>query len=245
MAGLGERLAGALRAALPFAAVTVAGFGLAYAVMFVLLPAGDAAAAPRVPDLVGLSVDSARTLLERAGFAVRLNAPIPHATTPEGHVLAQAPAAGREEPVGAAVSLTVSAGNRRTLVPALLGLPQEEASRALERVGLAVGGVEERPSSLARGTVLDARPVPGAMVGVPGTVTLILSAGPSEVVVPDVLGQELAVARAQLEQVGLVADSAGAEPLAGAAPGSVIAQAPVAGAMVPNGSKVRLTVSAP
>ncbi|MCU0623390.1 MAG: PASTA domain-containing protein, partial [Gemmatimonadaceae bacterium] len=74
MAGLGERLAGALRAALPFAAVTVAGFGLAYAVMFVLLPAGDAAAAPRVPDLVGLSVDSARTLLERAGFAVRLNA---------------------------------------------------------------------------------------------------------------------------------------------------------------------------
>jgi serine/threonine-protein kinase len=240
-----QRVGGLARAVAPYVVVTAAGFALAYAVVFVLLPAGDATAAPRVPDLVGLPMDSARRLLERAGFAVKLQSPVPHATMPEGHVLAQAPAAGREEPVGAAVSLTISAGNRRALVPALLGLPEAEASRALERVGLSVGDVEERPSSLARGTVLDARPVPGAMVGVPGTVTLILSAGPSEVVVPDVLGQDLAAARAQLEQVGLVADSAGAEPLAGSVPGSVIAQAPVAGAMVPNGSKVRLTVSTP
>lgn len=240
-----SRVVSALKGIAPFAAVLVAGFALAYAVMFVVLPTGDAAAAPRVPDLVGLPVDSARTLLERVGYAVRVNAPIPHATAPEGRVLAQVPAAGREEPAGAAVSITVSAGNRRTIVPALLGLPQEEASRALERVGLSVGGLEERPSALARGTVLDARPVPGALVGVPGSVTLIISGGPSEVVVPDVLGQELAVARAQLEQVGLVADSVGAEPLAGTAPGSVISQAPVAGAMVPSGSKIRLTVSSP
>lgn len=239
------RLVAALKAALPFVSVLVAGFALAYAVMFVVLPAGDASATPRVPDLVGLPVDSARRLLERAGYAVRLGAPIAHATTPEGHVLAQAPAAGQEEPTGAAVSLTISAGNRRAVVPPVLGLPQEEAARALERVGLGLDGIEERPSSLARGTVLDARPVPGALVGLPSGVTLILSAGPAEVVVPDVLGQDLAVARAQLTQVGLVADSVGAEVLAGAAAGSVVSQAPVAGAMVPTGTKIRLTVSSP
>lgn len=240
-----QRLLAALKGAAPFAAVCAAGFVLAYAVMFVVLPTGDAAAAPRVPDLVGLPVDSARRLLEQSGYAVRLGTPIPHATAPEGSVLAQAPAAGQAEPAGAAVSLTISAGNRRAVVPPVLGMPQEDAARALERVGLTLDGIEERPSSLARGTVLDARPVPGALVGLPGGVTLILSAGPAEVVVPDVLGEDLAVARAQLVQVGLVPDSVGAEPLAGAAVGSVVSQAPVAGAMVPTGTKIRLTVSSP
>lgn len=239
------RVLGALRAAAPFVVTAVAGFVAAYAALFVLLPSGDAAAATRVPDVVGVSLDSARRALEGAGYAVRVNAPVAHATTPEGHVLAQTPAAGAAEAVGAAVSLTVSAGNRRTTVPALLGMPQDDAARALERAGLTVDGVEERPSALARGTVLDARPVPGAMVPVPSGVTLILSGGPAEVVVPDVLGQDLAAARAQLEQLGLAADSAGAEPLAGAAAGSVVSQAPVAGARVPNGSKVRLVVAAP
>jgi serine/threonine-protein kinase len=244
MSALG-RVGAGLRAAMPYVASTAAGFVLAYAALFVVLPSGDAAAATRVPDVVGVSLDSARRALEAAGYAVRVNVPVAHATIPEGHVLGQAPAAGAAEAVGAAVSLTVSAGNRRTTVPALLGMPQEDATRALERAGLSVDGIEERPSALARGTVLDARPVPGAMVPVPGGVTLILSAGPAEVVVPDVLGQELAAARVQLEQLGLLADSAGADALAGAAPGSVIAQAPVAGARIPNGSKVRLTVASP
>jgi eukaryotic-like serine/threonine-protein kinase len=240
-----SRVGEMIRAAVPFVATTAAGFALAYAALFVWLPTGDAAETVRVPDIVGTPLDSARRALEGLGYAVRVNVPVAHATIPEGYVMAQAPAAGTAEPVGAAVSLTVSAGNRRTTVPALLGMPQEDATRALERVGLQVAGLEERASALARGTVLDARPVPGALVAVPGGVTLILSGGPAEVVVPDVLGQDLSAARVQLEQLGLVADSAGAEPLAGAAAGSVISQAPVAGARIPNGTKVRLTVATP
>lgn len=240
-----SRIGLALKAAVPYVATIAAGFVLAYAALFVWLPSGDASAAVRVPDVVGTPLDSARKALERAGYAVRVGVPVAHATVPEGDVMAQVPAAGAAEPVGAAVSLTVSAGNRRTTVPALIGLPQDDASRALEKAGLQVAGLEERASALARGTVLDARPVPGAMVAVPSGVTLILSGGPAEVVVPDVLGQDLSAARVQLEQLGLLADSAGAEALAGAAAGSVISQAPVAGARIPSGSKVRLTVATP
>lgn len=243
--GVASRLGAAIRAIVPYLAVTVAGFALAYAVMYVVLPTGEAIAAPRVPDVVGIPLDSARQLLEREGFAVRVGSTLPHATVAEGHVLSQSLAPGAEQPQGTAVSLTVSAGNRRTTVPALLGLSQADAVTELQKVGLELAGVEERPSMLARGTVLDARPVPGALVPVPGSVTLIVSVGPAEVAVPDVLGQDLAAARAQLEQLGLVADSIAAEPLSGSVPGSVIVQAPVAGALVPAGSRIRLTVSAP
>lgn len=239
------RLVSALRGALPFAMVTVAGFAAAYSAMYVLLPAGTAEAAPRVPDVVGLPVDSARKLLEGRGFAIRIGASIAHGSVPEGHVITQSVEAGRESPEGSAIGLVVSAGNRRAAVPPVLGMSQDEAVLAVQGAGLEVGGVEQRASSLARGTVLDARPVPGALVRLPGVVTLIVSGGPSEVSVPDVLGQDLAAARAQLEQLGLVADSVGAEPFAGAAAGSVVAQAPVGGANVPAGTRIRLTVATP
>lgn len=229
----------------PFAAALAAGFVLAYAAMYVLLPGGDATRVPRVPDLVGLPVDSARRLLERAGFAVQAPPPVPHPTVREGVVVTQVPAAGREADPGSAVSLVVSAGNRRAMVPALLGLPTEAAVAALARVGLEPGGVEQRPSALARGIVLDTRPVPGTTVAMPGPVTLIVSGGATEVEVPDVLGLDLDAARAQLEVAGLVADSAGSQALAGAAPGSVISQAPEAGAAVPGGSRVRLVIARP
>lgn len=236
---------GRLRALVPYLAVTASGFALAYALMYALLPGRDAGRVPRVPDLVGLPIDSARTLLERAGFAVQAQPPVPHPSAREGTVIAQAPAAGGEAAAGSAVSLTTSAGDRRATVPALLGLTREAAVAALARVGLEAGGVEQRPSALARGTVLDTRPVPGTMVAMPGQVTLIVSGGPVEVEVPDVLGLDLEAARAQLEVAGLVADSAGSQALAGAAPGSVISQAPEAGAAVPGGSRVRLVIARP
>lgn len=234
-----------IRGFAPYAGALAAGFVLAYGAMFVLLPGGDASRVPRVPDLVGLPLDSARRLLERAGFAVQAQPPVPHPTVREGVVLTQAPAAGRSAEPGSAVSLGVSAGNRRAVVPALLGLAREAAAAALTRSGLEAGSVEERPSALARGTVLDTRPAPGTTVAMPGPVTLIVSGGAMEVTVPDVLGLDLEAARAQLEVAGLVADSAGSQALAGAAPGSVISQAPEAGAAVPGGSRVRLVIARP
>jgi serine/threonine-protein kinase len=240
-----QRLLAGLRALAPYALVTIAGFGLAYSVLYVLLPSGAAAASPRVPDLVGLSLDSARTRLEQLGYAVRANPPIPHPTIAEGVVIAQSPSPGTEDPSGSAVTLTISAGNRRTTVPGLIGLPREDAESLLTQAGLAAGEIEERPSALARGTILDTRPVPGAVIGVPGSVTLIVSGGPAEVIVPDVLGQDFAAARTQLEQLGLTADSAGAEPSSSVPPGSVISQAPDAGTKIPSGAKVRLIVATP
>jgi serine/threonine-protein kinase len=242
-----NRFTAAVRSFVPYLLVSLAGFVVAYSAVFVWLQPSAAAAAAqtRVPDVVGMSADDAAKALEKAGYAVRPGTPVPHPTIGEGKVIAQTPAPGSEEPQGAAVSLTVSAGNRRAVVPALIGLTRDSAERELVKVGLTLGEISERPSALARGTVLDSRPVPGALVGVPSAVGIVLSAGAAEVLVPDVLGQDISAARAMLEQLGLVADSAGVDRVKDAPAHSVVAQAPDAGAKVPNGTKVRLTLAAP
>jgi serine/threonine-protein kinase len=76
-------------------------------------------------------------------------------------------------------------------------------------------------------------------------VDVVVSAGAAEVQVPDVLGLGYDAARAALEQLGLVADSAGTDAVPGALARSVVAQAPDAGARVPNGTRIRLTIAAP
>jgi serine/threonine-protein kinase len=231
--------------ALPYALAMGIGFVTSYAAMYAWLAPQAADAAPSVPDLVGRPADAARAEAATLGYTVTIGTPVPHPTIPEGVVIEQRPAAGAREASGTSITLVVSAGNRRTAVPAILGLSKDEAVASLEAVGLSVGSVVGRASALGRGTVLDARPVPGTMIGLPGSVTLIVSEGPLEVVVPDVLGDDFALAKALLAQVGLEADSAGVEILADVPPRSVTEQRPGPGVRVPSGTRVRLTLAVP
>ena len=61
----------------------------------------------------------------------------------------------------------------------------------------------EKPGPEARGTVLSSQPEGGQQVPQGTPVELVVSAGPSELRMPDVVGRELFEVRATLEQLGL------------------------------------------
>jgi len=103
--------------------------------------------------------------------------------------------------------------------------------------------VTESPSDRARGTVLATHPASGQVVPAGTAVDLVLSAGPPELAMPDVVGNDVAVARSTLEQLGLAVGEIQYDSTSASPPGRVVHQQPAAGAAVPPGAPVILTVS--
>jgi serine/threonine-protein kinase len=90
--------------------------------------------------------------------------------------------------------------------------------------------------------VIETVPAVGAQVEVGSTVTIVVSSGPEQVAVPDVVGSSLDDARAELERAGLEVGVQRQET-DDADPETVLAQDPEGGSEVEEGTTVTLTVA--
>lgn len=234
---------GTMRRTFAFLVVAVAGFMLAYlAAAFVVFPSGgvipeDAA----VPAVTGLAIEAAESELRRAGFQPEQGETRFHPSAPKGTVLEQTPPGGSRELMGAKVTLAVSGGQATQPVPNVVGMARDAAEQALEAAGFDLGAVEDQPSDLAAGQVMDSRPRPGTSVTVPSSVVLIVSAGPTMTVMPDVVGLGLAEARQMIRSAGLVPGDIAYEPAPGAS--IVTSQSPAPGAQLPQRTRVSLRLT--
>lgn len=230
----------------PYVASAAGGFGLAYAIVAVFVfPAGAAQRDVAVPNVIGLPYADAQRQLEQAGFTVQRGESRFHNAAPKGTVLDQQPEPDASAVPGIRVTLALSGGPKLSMVPGVIGLSREQALTELEAAGFDAGDVSERSSNEPRGAVIDSRPRPGTQVPTPSPVALVVSAGPTTVVVPDVVGRPLSDATQLLRQVGLKVGEIryGASGAAVADASAVIhAQSPSAGSQVVAGTKVDITV---
>lgn len=235
---------GAIRRFIPYLIAIVGGFLVSYLIAaFVLFPSGVITQDIKVPNVIGLDLQTAEQRLVQAGFQAEQGETRFHATAPKGTVLDQNPPPGSTDASGAKVTLAISGGQRMGVVPNVVGMARPDAEKALDQAGFDLGDVTEQPDQTARGEVVDTRPRPGTETPIPGPVSLVLSAGPSTIQVPDVVGRSFAQARQLLTQLGLavgdVASPNGGQPADGA---QVTSQSPAAGAQVPAGAKITLHV---
>jgi len=92
-----------------------------------------------VPDVTGQTPEQATGNLEAAGFTVTRGEDGRSAAVDIGEVMAVAPGpADGLQPFGSTVTITVSVGLPLVTVPDLKGMTEEEATAALQAVGLAV-----------------------------------------------------------------------------------------------------------
>jgi len=235
---------GRLRRLLPYVVSVVSGFLLAFLIVaFVVFPAGVIPQDVRVPNVIGLAYSDAVQQLQQKGFTAERGESRFHNAAPKGTVLDQTPPPGSREAANIHVTLVVSGGQRYGTVPGVVGMSRELALNALEVAGYDVGEVTERPSNQPRGAVIDSRPRPGTQAPMPSAVALVLSAGPTTVVVPDVVGRPLNDAKLLLRQVGLTTGDVqfGGAAVADAA-AVVVSQSPPAGSQAATGSRVNLSV---
>jgi eukaryotic-like serine/threonine-protein kinase len=233
-----------VRRRLEYAVLAASGFLLAYVlVAFVVLPAEGVAYDVKVPSVVGLAFPDAERRLVSLGLTAALGESRFSADAPKSTVLSQNPASGTGLALGGEVVLEVSAGQQRATIPALGGLTRDDAERALKEAGLVTGQVDEQANDAPRGQVLAAKPEAGQVVPMGTRVDLVISAGPSELTMPDIVGQNLEAARALLEQLGLELNPPEDDSLSLATPGTVIAQTPAAGSAVAPGTTVSIRVA--
>jgi eukaryotic-like serine/threonine-protein kinase len=232
-----------LRRSLPYAIAIIGGFLLAYLVVaFLIFPSGVIPRDIKVPSVTGLPFDDAvRRLAERGLRGVKGEQRF-HEASPKGTVLEQSPAAGSRDVEGTQITLTVSGGQQMAKIPSVSGMQRADAERALEEAGFDLGGVIDRPSNTPAGQVIEANPRPGSEVTIPSAVTLIVSAGPTVVLIPNVVGQSVAQAKQLIENAGLlVSDIRTPEgELLSDVTATVVATAPGSGAQVAAGTKVSI-----
>jgi eukaryotic-like serine/threonine-protein kinase len=146
--------------------------------------------------------------------------------------------------VAGALSWWLLAG-RYTTVPKVTGITAAAAQAELRNAGLTPAtGKAAFDNQVTKGMVIRTIPAGGARLAKGGTVTLIVSAGPHMIAMPQVTGQQLTSAQAAIRHAGLVPGKVKLVPSATIAAGVVIATDPGAGTSWPQPKPVALTVSA-
>ncbi len=195
-----------------------------------------------VPATIGLSRAEATKALEDAGFVVKVTEE-PNATVAVDHVISQDPAAQTEADKGSTVELVVSSGVEQVEVPDVVGMSQAEAEAALTAGGLKFTANQVENEDAETGTVLSQNPAAKEKVAKDSNVILEVAKAPDEETVPDVAGQNLQNAQAQLRAAGFKIAATKEAPSATVAAGLVISTDPGGGTTAKKGASVTITVS--
>ena len=154
-----------------------------------------------VPNLVGKPAPQAVADLARLGLKSDIKAV--QSEAPEQSVVSHDPGAGDEVDKGATVTLRVSAGPGKKLVPEVKGKSERVAAKLLSDAGFNYTRVDESSTSIDEGDAIRTDP-PGGTEQPTGTrVRLFISTGPKRVEVPDVVGLDIEDARDELSEAGL------------------------------------------
>src|SRR2546421_8525123 len=188
---------------------------------------------------IGMREAAARDAITHAGLKATIRRR-PSAAEAPTFVFDQEPTQGNKTNKGNAVTIFVSTGAPKAVVPDVRGKSATDAAAAIASAGLKPD-VHEVPSAKDVNTVVAQAPRPGAK-GVKGSkVRINVSKGPALVGVPPVVGLPYEQASSEL-QAKLFAvkrvDQDSNEPA-----GRVLGQNPTGNTLAPQGSAVTLTVS--
>lgn len=197
----------------------------------------------RVPSLLGQPEKTAKSRLSAAGLDVRKTERAFSDTYDRGEVMSSKPASGARIRDNDAVSLVVSRGPEIVKVPRVEGEPLARARQDLDKAGLASGMVtKEFSDGVARGKVIRTDPVSGTERHAGSAIALVVSKG-SPVDVPDVTGESLEDARADLQDQKLKVVVAPEQINSTEDAGQIAKQSPAGDARAEEGDTITLTVS--
>jgi eukaryotic-like serine/threonine-protein kinase len=195
-----------------------------------------------VPDVVGQQAAVATATLRADGLEVSQVQQISSETP--GTVISTDPTAKSLVKKGDTVTIKVAelAPPVQVTVPeGLVNTTTANATAILQSAGL-TATVATKVSSAQKGTVLSTNPTSGTKVNQGSAVTLTVSSGPANAIVPSLIGLSQPVAGQTLASAGLVVGNV--TPAFSTQPaGVVVASTPGPGASVPPGTAVDISVS--
>jgi beta-lactam-binding protein with PASTA domain len=129
-----------------------------------------------VPDVTGQPASDAEVTIQDAGLRISTQ-PESSIEVDPGLVIATEPPADTEVEAGTTVTMFISTGPARVVIPDVTGETQEEATLILEDLGLVVATVEDASNEVEDGLVITTTPLAGTEVDEGSTVTMTVSTG--------------------------------------------------------------------
>ena len=198
-----------------------------------------------IPDLVGLSLDEAKSKIEESKLEIEVEEERYDATIEAGKIISQDPIYKENYKIKekSKIKVIVSLGLKIVKVPKVTGKTLEEAKELLEEQDLIVV-VEEEPSKKIEAGYVISQDVPeNAEIGAGSTVTITVSTGIEKSLVPNLMGKTEADAKKMIEEAGLtLATTLTAEDTTKDS-GVVLKQSLNAGDTVEKGSKITITIN--
>lgn len=213
---------------------------------FGMLAFVHAGAEVRIPDLLGLEVGQARSLLESRGFTGIVEREVHTAEFREGRVVEQRPHAGELLRKGRKVYLTASLGVLRVHIPGVEGTSYRQAGILLRQRGLSVGSVcRVHHPRVSRDLVIAQDPAPGSQRPEGARVDLLVSLGPAGVpyLMPDLTGRPFREVERLLREHRIAVGERTVLIDRSVLPSTVIRQDPPAGSRIESGDEVDLVIS--
>jgi eukaryotic-like serine/threonine-protein kinase len=195
-----------------------------------------------VPTVRKLPQGQAIDELEERGLRANVDR-LSSETIEAGLAIRTVPGAGTQVERGERIQLFISSGPELVAVPSVIGLSRDSAEAQISEAGM-VPAVQEQESPEPEGEVIGQDPSAGTELRRGSTVTITVSTGIEQVVVPDVVGLGAGDAERQLRAEGLSPVRRETEVTEPAQDGQVIDQRPGAGVEVEPGRQVVIIVGA-
>ena len=200
----------------------------------------------KVPNLEGKTKEEAAAELEPLKLNLEEDIMVSSEEFAEGQIVSQSPAADTTVKEGKTITVNISKGKKESKrIPNLIGGLADDAKFKLEQYGYILGGTKEEASDQPKGIVLKQSPDPGLAAKEGTAVSITVSSGVdnTEFSMINLMGLDLAKAKAELEKNGLKMGDPVYEFNDAYAKNQVSNQSVKAGTMVARGTAISLTVS--
>jgi eukaryotic-like serine/threonine-protein kinase len=195
-----------------------------------------------IPSVVGQPVARAEQQLRKLGLKIGPSQQRSSSQIQVGHVISTDPLAGQSVPVGSTVTLIVSTGPPKVVVPDVTGESQALAKSDLHNAGFQVKATTQTSSTVSPGNVISQTPTGNSAALSGTTVTIVVAQAPTTAAVPNVKGQTAADATKSLQSAGFKVVQQPKNVTKPSRNGIVIKQNPVSGTTAKKGSTVTITV---
>ena len=200
------------------AATVVAALVALVLVLALTRPSSSGGGTVAVPSVAGQSEAAASATLRRAGL-IPVPALTANASVPSGVVIGETPPAGSLVGRGTRVTIAVSTGPGSSALPNVVGLTAAQATAKLKQAGFKPTSETQSSTTVSSGQVISTDPTAGTELQAGSPVTVIVSGGPAQTTVPNVVGESRAAAEATLTNaklaVGTVTQQTSSEHSAG------------------------------
>lgn len=198
-----------------------------------------------VPDFRGMTIEEAEDKAEDLGIEVKIGKYEFSTEYEQDQIMDQDPNHGEMVAKGDTVTVDISKGGERGVIPNLIGKSEEDAKKMIEDYGFELGTVKEKESHEEKGTVIEQDPSAGSEGKQGDTINITISDGSGKEMgeVPYVLGMSEDEARAAIEKAGFKVGDVSEGVSSAYDNGQVMWQEYDAGTSVEKGTSIDIRIS--